>query len=203
MSATNGVTEYEGMPADHMTFKQAAEELGVSESRVRGYANRGVLPTVVEADAFFPKRLLREEVLELKFFGGVQGGQPVRRPRRKKTDWTRFAAACAKDAHENHFPVRRGTWYLEDPGVVVLFNNNPYQERYASLRDEELAVFRRELVVKGIRELGYATYPADGYTYAMVLEAGPAQVELLTKLMDDIFLQVWRRVPTDSGSDRS
>ena len=30
MSATNGMTEYEGMPADHMTFKQAADELGVS-----------------------------------------------------------------------------------------------------------------------------------------------------------------------------
>jgi hypothetical protein len=58
-------------------------------------------------------------------------------------------------------------------------------------------------VVEGIRELGYATYPADGYTYAIVLEAGPGQVELLTKFMDDSFLRVWSRMPTDSGSDRS
>jgi hypothetical protein len=200
MSATNRATEYKGMPEDHMTFKQAAEDLGVSESRVRGYADRDVFPTVIEADDFFPKRLLREEVLELKHFGQVQGGQPVRRPRRKKTDWTRFAAACAKDAHENYFPSRRGTWYVEDLGVVVLFNNNPY-EKYPALRDEELAEFRRELEVEGIRELGYATY-ADGYTYALVLGAGRDRVGFLTKLMDGSSMRVWDRMPPDSGSDQ-
>src|SRR5260370_59902 len=37
-------------------------------------------------------------------------------------DWKVFARWCAEDAHENHFPSRRGTWVFKDVDAVVLYN---------------------------------------------------------------------------------
>ena len=95
-----------------------------------------------------------------------------------KAGWPHFAAACARDAHDNHFPSRRGIWQFTGLPVLVIYNNNPYA-KHPTLRDEEVTKFRGELALAGIKELGYGTYPGEddpdgqpGYTFAMVIEAG-------------------------------
>jgi transcriptional regulator with XRE-family HTH domain len=171
-----------------------AKHLGVAESSLSRFmaGRQGLaLPTL--------DRLV--ELLGLELIGTVQRvpragrrgrKKAVARPPEKekakmtKKDWAEFAAACARDAHDNYFESRRGTWHFEDEGVVVLFNNNPYVQ-HPTLRDEELAEFRERLRTEGIRELAYATFPPeDGYTYALVLEAGRDREEHLADLMREI-----------------
>ena len=103
----------------------------------------------------------------------------------KKVNWDRFARACAEDAHVNWFPTRRGAWYINDLDAVVVFNNHPYEDQPA-LRDEEVAEFRRRLAAEGIEELAFATYPEDGYSYAMVLDASFDRLLYLENLMTGI-----------------
>jgi transcriptional regulator with XRE-family HTH domain len=117
----------------------------------------------------------------------------------KKQDWTQFAKVCAADAHENWFESRRGTWYIKDLDVVVLYNNNPYAQ-YPTLRDEELAEFLSRLRAEGIQELAYATYPEDGYTYAMVIDASRDREQFLADVMQDIMMETFRR---DDSRDSS
>jgi hypothetical protein len=106
------------------------------------------------------------------------------------TDWSSFAADCARDAHENHFPSRRGVWYFEDKDVLVFWKNNPYANR-PTLRDEETAAFCAELAARGIEELAYATYPPEGdegagYTYALVVNASRDRESELSDIMTGI-----------------
>ena len=103
----------------------------------------------------------------------------------KKVNWDRFARACAEDAHVNWFPTRRGAWYINDLDAVVVFNNHPYEDQPA-LRDEEVAEFRRRLAAEGIEELAFATYPEDGYSYAMVINAGRDREQVLADMMKEI-----------------
>jgi hypothetical protein len=107
-----------------------------------------------------------------------------------KTDWDAFAQKCAEDAHENHFPSRRGVWHFEDLDVLVFYNNNPYA-KFPNARDEETAEFRAALKARGIEELAYAAYPPPeddhpGYTYAMVVNASRDREDELAAVMHDI-----------------
>jgi hypothetical protein len=113
--------------------------------------------------------------------------------------WARFARICAGDAHENWFSKRRGTWYVKDLGVVVVFSNSPYADGPAP-REEELAEFRERLRAEGINELAYATYPDDGYTYALILDAGLDQQALLVEVMNDIAARLLGGQSPDSAS---
>ncbi len=169
-----------------------ARELGVSESTLSRFMAGKQGLTLATLD-----RLAR--VLGLELVATVQQvPRPVPRGRKRakgkqnkekatmtKEQWTRFALVCAGDAHENWFSSRRGTWHIEDLDVVVLYNNNPY-EKFPDLRDEELAEFRERLKAEGIEELGFATYPDDGYTYAQVLNAGRDKMQFLADTMADI-----------------
>ena len=105
----------------------------------------------------------------------------------RKKDWAAFAAACARDAHLMWFSSRRGVWYFEDCDVLVLYNNHPY--KHPTLRAEELAEFRGRLRADGIEELAYATYPDDGYTYALVVDAGRDRERHLAAIMREITLK--------------
>ncbi len=116
----------------------------------------------------------------------------------KKKRWEEFAACCAHDAHENWFWSRRGSWYFEDLDVVVLYNNNPYDGQ-PTLRDEELAEFRERLRAAGIKELAYATYPENGYSYAMVVDAGRDRETFLGQVMMEVTLQTMHRILADPG----
>ena len=106
---------------------------------------------------------------------GIHNGQ--------KREWHLLATAVAKDAHENHFSTRRGTCGFDGqpPGIVGLYNNNPYAgdpER----RSREEALLRKLFAARGLRELGYAAFPADGedagYTTAMIVGPLPADVDV-------------------------
>jgi transcriptional regulator with XRE-family HTH domain len=128
------------------------------------------------------------------------GRVPRPRPRGRKpqkgsrvnmtaAEWKAFAHGAAKDAHENHFPSRRGVWHFEDLDVLVLYNNNPYA-KFPTIRDEETAEFRRRLAAEGIKELAYSTYPvggeSDGYTYAMVIDASQDRQNWVADTMFEI-----------------
>src|SRR5262249_42024328 len=127
------------------------------------------------------------EVLGLEIVTMVQRAQrpaPTGRKRKEKqmkvklnkADWQRLAEASARDAHENSYDTRRGVWHLEDVGALCFYNNNPY-EKYPTLRDEEVAEFRKRLKAASITELAYATYPPPGaeeagFTFALIVDAG-------------------------------
>jgi hypothetical protein len=101
-----------------------------------------------------------------------------------------FAEACAWDAHENHFPTRRGIWFITNmENVVVLYNNNPYAKG-RHYRDEETDRIRERLAVEGMEEVAYVTYPPEGeeqagYTYAMVIRATEEQQRVLEQIVYD------------------
>lgn len=81
MRAKNRVIKYAGMPAGQMTIPQAAERLGVPADWVYKWIKEKGFLTVISANYFYPKRLLQDEVEQLRYFGRVWGAQPVRRPR--------------------------------------------------------------------------------------------------------------------------
>ena len=116
----------------------------------------------------------------------------TKRKRMSKLQWYSLAYMCASDACENHFPSRRGIWFLEDLGVLCLYNNNPY-EKHPTLRDEETAEFRRRMKAEGIKELAYATYPPEGqedagYTYAMLIDVDEEKMGWVRDTMLEILL---------------
>jgi hypothetical protein len=109
-----------------------------------------------------------------------------------KARWQHVAEYYARDAHENHFPNRRGIFHLETFGVMLLYDNNPF-EKYPTLRDEMIAEFRRRMRAEGIEELGYATYPGEddpdgqpGYTVAVLIGAGPEKASWVADTMWEI-----------------
>ncbi|WP_439628901.1 helix-turn-helix domain-containing protein [Gemmata sp.] len=114
--------------------------------------------------------------------------------------WQALAAYYAKDARENHFSSRRGTWHIEDLNVLCLYNNNPYAKG-RHFRDEETAEFRKRLAEKGIKELAYAT-DGDGdsefpdYTYAMIIDAGEDMQNWVAATMEEIVRSTLRRLTT-------
>jgi len=101
--------------------------------------------------------------------------------------WQQLAKKYAEIAHDEHFPERWGTFVDEDCGFVVIFNNHPYAQ-YPDLRSQQLAQFREYLRAHGIKELGYATYPQDGYTYALIVETTVNQGVSLEKEMERILV---------------
>lgn len=102
-----------------------------------------------------------------------------------------LAEFYAKDANENYFSSRRGTWYLADIGKVCMYNNNPYAVD-ATLRDKETKVFLKHLRSLGIDCLAQASYPpagseSAGYTYALILNAGEADLDKIAKAFQETF----------------
>jgi hypothetical protein len=104
--------------------------------------------------------------------------------------WQRLAESLAREAYEIHFPSRQGVWFIEDRGVICLYNNNHYP-KHPTFRDEELAKFRARMRAEGIKELAYGTYPPEGQeaaggTYAMVIGAGKDKMGWVAETMEDI-----------------
>jgi len=104
----------------------------------------------------------------------------------------KLARLAAWDAHKNHFASRRGIWYFDDLDVLVLYNN-PYKG-FPAQREKELARFRAKLADEGIEELAYATYPSDGYTYALVINAARDREETVAQWMIDLTLESLREM---------
>jgi len=169
--------------------------VGVSESVLSRFLSGKQGLTLASVDKL-------ADALGLEVVGTVQrvrrqapkGRRPKEKPRMiapaTKPAWHELAFAFAKDAHEDHFPSRRGVWHIEDLGVLCLYNNNPYAN-YPALRDEETAAFRKRMRAAGIKVLAYATYPPEGeesagYTYAMLLDAGQDKQSFVADTMADI-----------------
>jgi transcriptional regulator with XRE-family HTH domain len=149
------------------------------------------------------------DILGLEIITTVQRAQrpaPTGRKRKekamavkqKKVDWQRAAYGFALDAHENFFSSRRGVWYVEDVNALCFYNNNPYA-KHPTLRDEEVAEFRRRLKSAGIKELAYATYPppgdeSAGYTFAMIVDVGEDRMAELCDWWNEILLNSFRRM---------
>ena len=106
--------------------------------------------------------------------------------------WEKMAWKAARKAHHRFFAVRRGTWYMEDIGVVVVFNNNPYTV-HPEKRDQELALFRECLKDLGLSELGFAKYPKNEYTFAMLIRSPRENERLLADTMHEAMMEVLRR----------
>lgn len=111
-----------------------------------------------------------------------------------KGEWKTLARSLAADAFNNCFSTRRGVWFVEDMGVLCLFNNNPYA-KHPTLRDRETEAFRGQMKNAGIKVLAYATYPAPdardaGYTYAMLLDAGEDKKSFVIDAMNEIVAQM-------------
>lgn len=109
-----------------------------------------------------------------------------------KIDWNEEALWEAAEAHENHFSSRRGVWHLEDVDKLCVYNNNPYAQA-PEKRDEETATFRAWLKSQGIKELAYATYPEDGYTYAMIIDCGEERETEVVKELERILVDNWTK----------
>ena len=119
---------------------------------------------------------------------------------RSKRSWELFPKRCAKDAHENCFSSRCGSWYFEDRDVVVIYNNHPYAV-YPERRDEELVQFRNWLRAEGIQELSFATYPETGYSYAIILDVSKDRETFVVEAMREIMLKVL--FPHQQGPEKS
>lgn len=101
---------------------------------------------------------------------------------RESINWLAVTDLCARDAYENNFASRRGTYIVELFGaadsVVCIYDNNPYKDD-ATKRDRETDDITRRLAAIGVETLAYSTYPKDGvsagYTYAMLVDADVAR----------------------------
>ena len=120
-----------------------------------------------------------------------------------KVNWEVVAMGAAKDASENNFSSRRGIYFFEDVNVLCVYNNHPYGSEpltKQTRRDKETADFRCWLKQQDIKELGYATYPETGedagYTYAMLLDAGADRQYEVSKAMEAIVMESWKRSET-------
>lgn len=118
--------------------------------------------------------------------------------RKRAANWKDLAQKFAMDANENHFSSRRGIWFIEDKGVLCIYNNNPY-EGFPDQRDKEVAAFRERLKEAGIKELAYATYPFDGdeypgYTYAQIIDAGEDRMDWVRVTLLELLQQSLRQM---------
>ncbi len=63
---------YENLPEGQITFSQAAAALGVKKSKIESLVKQGTFPTVVPEEYHLPRRLLLDEVEQLKYSGHVK-----------------------------------------------------------------------------------------------------------------------------------
>lgn len=100
-----------------------------------------------------------------------------------KREYQSLAQGLAEDAHENHFPSRRGMWTIDDrPGVICLYDNNPIGGPEDDPRDNCLSQVVVALADLGIPVLAEGYYPGPeddrpGYTRTLLLEASDDRMD--------------------------
>lgn len=107
-------------------------------------------------------------------------------------NWRIVARSVAEEAHDEHFSSRRGVLYLEDEDTIALYDNNPPVGGML-IRERQVEELTNRLKQTGIGVLAAATYPIggpdDGYTLAIVLDAGDDR--------SDEVITTWQRVLVD------
>jgi hypothetical protein len=115
---------------------------------------------------------------------------------KEEIDWNALALALARNANENNFHAHWGYCDLEDVGKSCVYNNRGDTDT----RREHLAEFRRRMEAKGIRELGFASYPEQGedagFTFAMILDCGPAGLTWAEDVWEEMFLRMFKKPVT-------
>jgi len=177
-----------------------AKQVGVSESALSRFMSGKQGLTLASLDKL-------AEVLGLRLITTVQRvAKRSPRGRKKKPSleartkmtkkqWQVFAQLCAADAYENHFSSRRGIWYFEDCDAIVIYNNHPYGD--PALREKELTLLRQWLKKERIKELAFATYPEDGYSYTLVIDASRDREQMVGDALQNILLQTMTPGPRD------
>jgi transcriptional regulator with XRE-family HTH domain len=199
----------EAIEASGTTRYALAKQIGVPESTLSRFMAGKQGLTLATLDKL-------AEVLGLTITTTIQQAKPPaptgRRRKKKEGDmaspatkeflmkafWAKEAQRMAKDAHENHFPSRRGVWHIADADKLCFYNNNPYAAA-PTLRDEEVAEFRKRLKAARIKELAYATYPlpgeeSAGYTFAMIVDAGDNRQQELVDWWHEIISASFQRL---------
>ena len=117
----------------------------------------------------------------------------------RQDQWDKLAMVCARDAHRYDFSSRRGVYPIDGipvqpREVLCIYNNNPYAAD-AGLRDDETARLRIRLKAASIKELAYATYPAQsGYTYAMILAVSAEQLPVIRESIGEVARESFERL---------
>jgi hypothetical protein len=96
-------------------------------------------------------------------------------------DWDAEARADANRAHQELFEAHRGAIPSRMIGFATLFGNDGHGHDQRS-RDE-VEYVRAALASEGIKELGFGTSDAGGYSWAMIVRSD--ELDRLTEL-------VWR-----------
>jgi hypothetical protein len=104
------------------------------------------------------------------------------------------------DAFTNHFDSHRGVWHYEDLDVLVVYSNHPY-DRDPLLRDWELDLLLGKLAAFGVTVHARASYPDDGYTVALVLDARGDRQSLATRLYEESINQAAVTAGTTQSDD--
>ncbi len=110
-----------------------------------------------------------------------------------KNSECKFAKVVAKLAHNEMFSTRRGVVFFENLGLVAYIDNNP-SKSLPKLRSEILKEIRAFLHSHALKEVGFATYPKNGYTNVMLVEAEWDEARLFTETVPEIVFQVLNRM---------
>jgi hypothetical protein len=106
-------------------------------------------------------------------------------------DWKQTARMLAGIANGALVSHRRGVFFVPVIDKLCVFNNNPYSND-ATATDREIEELRERLKAAGIFELAYGEYPErgaeEGYSWAMLLDAGDEKGEFVEEQLHDITL---------------
>lgn len=107
-----------------------------------------------------------------------------------KREFEGLGYRAAKSAFEDEFSTRRGVWFYKDWGVVVVFNNNPFND--PAIRKKELNALVKELKKLGIKTIARSQYGdtlEDGkekYTQTLVLDCDNERIHDVINAVDEI-----------------
>jgi hypothetical protein len=149
--------------------------------RIRGPPERALVNPANSIQAFRPNQSLEKDTVMAK--------------KKINESWTHIASVHACDRYMHHMPERRGVYYDPEHECLVVFSNNPYSQPHEEKRLEELAELRKQLPLRGWKELGFSYYPPDGevahYSYAMVVDAPGSELQALTDIYKSALAQAF------------
>jgi transcriptional regulator with XRE-family HTH domain len=190
----------DAIEASGVTRYALAKQAGIAESALSRFMSGKQSMSLATLDRI-------AETLGLQVIVGVPEVRKSRKPGRPKkekpkmqqlkcltkSEWGLLAANAAMDAHENHFPSRRGLYVVEGVGVVY-YDNNPIKlPREQDPREDLIAQFRAFLTRSGLKEKAAAYWPVSGddkdYTFAMAIQAEESMLETLRVAFHSIVVE--------------
>ena len=174
-----------------------AQQAGIEKSAMSRFMNGGKL-TMDKLDrlATVLGVTVTREVSQVKR-PSAKGRPPKRKVdemqtllRADKRELDGLACRAAKSAFDDEFSSRRGVWFYDDLNVVVIFNNNPFND--VSIRRKELKLLVKELKKLGIKTLARGQYgdilenSEERYTQTLVLDCGEDSVQDVVNIVNEV-----------------